>query len=70
LAITFDVAMVYLLYASHHPESTRPAGTRTRVGFTVAIAVSVLLPFVVAISAAQSAQHLIGRCAELETDPM
>ena len=36
VAISFDVGVVYLLYASRQPESARSATRRTRVSFTVA----------------------------------
>ena len=70
IAISFDVGVVYLLYASREPESTRSATTRTRVSFAVAIVFLVLSPILAAINTEQSVQRLVTRCPQLATDPM
>ena len=70
VAISFDVGVVYLLYASREPESTRSATTRTRVSFAVAIVFLVLSPILVAINTEQSVQRLVIHCPQLATDPM
>ncbi len=44
VVISFDVGLVYLLYASGQPESTQPPTRRTRVLFAVAIVLLALLP--------------------------
>ncbi len=44
VTISFDVGVVYLLYASNQPEATQPPARRTRVIFVVALFVSALLP--------------------------
>jgi hypothetical protein len=69
LAISFDVGVVYLLYASRQPESTRPATRRTRVSFAVAIVLLALSLILAGISSQQSAQHLRARCQQLATNP-
>lgn len=69
LAISFDVGVVYLLYASRQPESTRPATRRTRVSFTVAIVLLALFPILTGISSEQLLQRKLDRCPELATNP-
>ena len=44
VAISFDVGVVYLLYASNQPEAAQPPTRRTRVLFAVAIVLLALLP--------------------------
>jgi hypothetical protein len=44
VAISFDVGVVYLLYASDQPESAQPPTRRARVLFAVAIVLFALLP--------------------------
>jgi hypothetical protein len=70
IAISFDVGVVYLLYASRQPESSRSATKRTRVSFAVAIVFLALSPILVGINTEQSKQRLVTRCAQLATDPM
>jgi hypothetical protein len=69
LTISFDVGVVYLLYAGRQPESTRPATRRTRVFFTVAIVLLALFPIVTGISSEQLLQQKLNRCPELATNP-
>lgn len=70
LAISFDVGVVYLLYASGQPESTRSTTRRTRVAFTVAIVLLALFPILAGINSEQSLQGLVTRCSQLASDPM
>jgi hypothetical protein len=70
LAISFDVGIVYLLYASRQPDSTRSATRRTRVSFAVAIVFLALSPILVGINTEQSKQRLVARCSQLASDPM
>lgn len=70
IAISFDVGVVYLLYASRQPESARAATRRTRVWFAVAIVFLALSPIPAAISTEQSVRGLITRCPQLQNDPM
>ena len=70
IAISFDVGVVYLLYASRQPESTRSATRRTRVWFAVAIVFLALSPVLAAVNTEQSTQRLVTRCSQLATDPM
>ncbi len=70
VAISFDVGVVYLLYASRQPESNRSATRRTRVSFAVAIVFFTLFPILAAINNEQSVQGLVTRCPQLATDPM
>ena len=44
VAISFDVGVVYLLYASSQPESAQPPTRRTRILFAVGIVLFALLP--------------------------
>ena len=69
LAISFDVGVVYLLYASRQPESARPAARRTRVSFIVAIVLLALFPILTGISSEQLLQRKLDRCPELATNP-
>ena len=69
LAISFDVGVVYLLYASREPESTRPTTRRTRVFFAVAIVLLALFPILTGISSEQLLQSKLARCPELATNP-
>jgi len=57
VAISFDVGVVYLLYASNQPESTQPPTRRTRVLFAVAIVLFAVLP-VGTVSHVGVLQHL------------
>lgn len=70
IAISFDVGVVYLLYASRQPESTRSVTRRTGVWFAVAIVFFALSPIPAAINTEQSVGGLITRCAQLANDPM
>jgi hypothetical protein len=70
MAISFDVGVVYLLYASHQPESNRSATRGTRLSFAVAIVLLALLPILAAINSEQSVRGLVTRCPQLATDPM
>ncbi|MGO9228388.1 MAG: hypothetical protein ACLQKA_04125, partial [Bryobacteraceae bacterium] len=70
VAISFDVGVVYLLYASRQPESTRSATRRTRVCFAAAMVFLAVLPILVGINSEQSVQRLVTRCPQLATDPM
>ena len=70
VAISFDVGVVYLLYASRQPESTRSATRRTRVSFAVALLVLALLPILAGVEAEHSVQLLVTRCSQLANDPM
>ena len=70
IAISFDVGVVYLLYASRHAESTRSATIRTRVWFAVAIVFFALSPIPAAINTEQSVRGLVTRCSKLANDPM
>ncbi len=70
IAISFDVGVVYLLYASRQPESTRPATGRTRVWFAVAIVFFALSSILAAINTEQSVRGLVARCSQLVNDPM
>lgn len=70
LAISFDVGVVYLLYASRRPESARSATGRTRVFFGVVMIFLASFTVLLGINAEQSVQHLVTRCPELATDPM
>ena len=70
IAISFDVGVVYLLYTSRQPESTRAATTRTRVSFAVAVVFLALLPVLAGINSEQTKQRLVTRCPQLATDPM
>ncbi len=70
IAISFDVGVVYLLYASRQPESARSATRRTRVFFAVAIVFFALSQVLAAINTEQSVRGLLTRCSQLEDDPM
>jgi uncharacterized membrane protein YeiB len=70
IAISFDVGVVYLLYASRQPESTRSARGRTRVWFAVAIVFFALSPIPAAINTEKSVGGLVRRCSQLVNDPM
>jgi hypothetical protein len=70
LAISFDVGVVYLLYASRQPESTRSATRRTRVSFAVVLVFLALLPILAGVKAEHSMQFLVTRCSQLANDPM
>jgi hypothetical protein len=70
IAISFDVGVVYLLYASRRPESTRSATRRTRVWFAVAIVFFALSQVLAAINTEQSVRGLVTRCSQLVDDPM
>ena len=70
IAISFDVGVVYLLYASRQPESARSATRRTRVWFAVAIVFFALSPILAAINTEQSVRGLVARCSQLVNDPM
>lgn len=70
IAISFDVGVVYLLYASRQPESTRPATRRTQVSFAVAIVILAALPILAGINTEKGNQGLVSRCSQLATDPM
>jgi hypothetical protein len=69
VAISFDVALVYLLYASRRPESARPATGRTRAFFAVSVLLLALVPIFVGINATQSTQPMIAHCDQLANDP-
>lgn len=69
LAISFDVGVVYLLYASRQSESSRPATRRTQVFFAVAIILLALFPILTGISSEQLLQQKLDRCPELATNP-
>jgi hypothetical protein len=69
VAISFDVGLVYLLYASRRPESSQAATRRTRISFAVAILLLALLPILVGINATQSTQPMIAHCDQLANDP-
>jgi hypothetical protein len=62
--------VVYLLYASRQPESTRSATRGTRVWFAVAIVFFALSPIPAAINTEQSVGGLVSRCSQLVDDPM
>jgi len=70
IAISFDVGVVYLLYASRQPESTRPATRATRAWFAVAIVFFALAPIPAAINTEQSVRGLLTHCSQLVNDPM
>jgi hypothetical protein len=70
IAISFDVGVVYLLYASRQPESSRVATRRARVWFAVAIVFFALSPIPAAINTEQSVRGLVTRCSQLANDPM
>jgi len=70
IAISFDVGVVYLLYASRQPESTRSATRATRAWFAVAIVFFALAPIPAAINTEQSVRGLVTRCSQLVNDPM
>lgn len=70
IAISFDVGVVYLLYASRQPESARPATRGTRIWFAVAIVFFTLSPIPAAINTEQSVRGLVTRCEQLANDPM
>jgi hypothetical protein len=70
VAISFDVGLVYLLYASRQPKSTRAPTRRTRISFAVAIVSLALIPILVGMNAEQSVHQLVSRCSELANDPM
>ncbi|WP_156687788.1 hypothetical protein [Mycobacterium sp. Marseille-P9652] len=70
IVISFDVGVVYLLYASREPESARPAARRTRISFAVAIVAFTALPILTAISTEQGNQRLMTHCSQLAADPM
>ncbi|ORV83871.1 hypothetical protein AWC11_21830 [Mycobacterium interjectum] len=70
IAISFDVGVVYLLYAGRQPESTRPATRGTRVWFAVAIVFFALSQILAAVNTEQSVRGLVTRCSQLVDDPM
>jgi len=70
IAISFDVGVVYLLYASRQPESTRSATRATRAWFAVAIVFFALAPIPAAINTEQSVRGLVTHCSQLVNDPM
>lgn len=70
IAISFDVGVVYLLYASRQPESARSATRGTRVWFAVAIVFFALSPIPAALNTEQSVRGLVARCSQLVNDPM
>ncbi|WP_421529345.1 hypothetical protein [Mycobacterium sp. THU-M104] len=70
IAISFDVGIVYLLFASRQPESARPATRGTRIWFAVAIVFFALSPIPAAINTEQSVRGLVTRCDQLANDPM
>ena len=70
IAISFDVGVVYLLYAGRQPESNRSATRRTRVFFAVAIVFFALSQILAAINTEQSVRGLVTRCSQLVNDPM
>ncbi|OBG36934.1 hypothetical protein A5673_17360 [Mycobacterium sp. E3198] len=70
IAISFDVGVVYLLYASRQPESTRSATRGTRVWFAAAIVFFALSQILAAINTEQSVRGLVTRCSQLVDDPM
>jgi len=70
VAISFDVGVVYVLYASRQPESARPATRRTRISFLIAMVLLALFPILVGLNAEQSLQQLQTRCSQLVNDPM
>ncbi|OBG28916.1 hypothetical protein A5672_03740 [Mycobacterium alsense] len=70
IAVSFDVGVVYLLYASRQPESARSATRRTRVFFAVAIVFFALSQVVAAINTEQSVRGLVTHCSQLVNDPM
>lgn len=70
VAISFDVGVIYLLYASRQPESTRSATTLTRVSFAIAMVILALFPIYVGISSEQQLRRLVTHCSQLATDPM
>ncbi|MDH6247291.1 hypothetical protein [Mycobacterium sp. OTB74] len=69
VAISFDVGLVYLLYAGRRPESAQPATRRTRVFFIVAVLLLAVLPAFVGINANQSTKPMIAHCDQLANDP-
>ncbi len=70
IAISFDLGVIYLLYASRQPESTRSATRRTRVWFAVTIVFFALAPIPAAVNTEQSVRALLTRCPQLVNDPM
>ncbi len=69
VAISFDVGVTYLLYASRRPESARPATRRARTVFTIAMVVLALFPALIAVNGWLSAQNLVANCEQLANDP-
>lgn len=69
VAISFDVGLVYLLYACSRRESALPATGRTRALFTLAMLLLAVLPILVGINATQSTQPMIAHCDQLANDP-
>lgn len=70
IAISFDVGVVYLLYASRQPESTRSATRGTRVWFAAALVFFALSQILAAVNTEQSVRGLVTRCSQLVEDPM
>jgi hypothetical protein len=70
IAISFDVGVVFVLYASGQPASGRPATGRTRVWFAVTVAFFALSQILAAINTEQSVRGLVTRCSQLVDDPM
>jgi hypothetical protein len=70
IAISFDVGVVYLLYASRQPEAARSATRRTRVWFAVAMVFFALSQILAAVNTEQSVRGLVTRCSQLVDDPM
>jgi hypothetical protein len=68
-AISFDVGIVYALFASRHPGSRQPANRRTRVGFAAALVGLALFPAVIGAGAAIMVQPLLAQCDELSNNP-
>ncbi|MCX2933917.1 hypothetical protein ORI20_26965 [Mycobacterium sp. CVI_P3] len=69
VAISFDVAVVYVLYASRRSESSCPATRRTRFFFAAAMVFLALVPIAVGVNAGKSVKPLLARCDQLANDP-